>query len=193
MLNWLLIKERKFSIRIPVPKKITTPKPSAASISFDLSVPANGLEPILGAAYLMMDRAFVSLDGDRAKKIAVTLTPKAGATAARLKELSAAFTAELATQKVRWAIAKNNQPIREYISEQAVLLANGRIPPASAAAPEPASEQLNDEQRAEIEKLIAEVEDEIKSMNASKSVPDPKNIKASWEEKQEAKLKGGKS
>ena len=93
---------------------------------------------------------------------------------------------------MRWAVARNNQPIREYIAEQAVLLATGQIKPAApaAAAPEPAVDELTDDQRLEIEKLIAEVEAEIKTMNADKakpSVSDPKNVSASWEAAQEKK------
>ncbi|MBI3554086.1 MAG: hypothetical protein HY077_16440 [Elusimicrobia bacterium] len=179
-----------------MPKKKSAPKSasSPSCVVVDLSVPKEGLEPILGAAYLMTDRAFVSLEGDRVKTITVSLTLKEPATAAGLKALKECFTRELATQKVRWAISKNNQPIREYIAEQAVLLANGRLEPAAAAPAAPADEQLTKDQRAEIEKLIAEVEDEIKAMNQKKAVPDPKNIKASWEEKQEAKLReGGKA
>ena len=103
--------------------------------------------------------------------------------------LADTFRAELRSQKVRWTIAKNNLPIREYIAEQAILLANGAPAPAQAS-PETASDQLTAEQRGEIEKLIAEVEEEIKAMNQKKAVPDPKNIKASWEEKQETKSEG---
>src|SRR5262249_47192672 len=97
----------------PVPKKKSAPKSSSdkSAVTFQLDVRDVGLEPILGAAYLMMDRAYVSLDGDRTTKLSVTLRPKAGATAAKLKELGAAFTRELESQKVRWAIARNNQPI----------------------------------------------------------------------------------
>ena len=52
------------------------PQLSSAEASLSLDVKAHGLEPILGAAYLMMDRAFVSLAGDRAKKIVVVLRAK---------------------------------------------------------------------------------------------------------------------
>lgn len=166
--------------------KKTPKKPSTTEARFSLSVKSHGLEPILGAAYLMMDKAFVTLEGDRAKTIEVILRPKAPK-AVKVKALSAEFLSDLEAQKVRWAVAKNNLPIREYIAEQAVLIANGTIPPPAeaAAAPEPAAEQLTDDQRAEIEKLISEVEAEIKTMNDKKIGADPKGVKASWEEQQE--------
>ena len=147
-----------------------------------LSVKKDGLEPILGAAYLMMDRAYVQLGGDRKTSITVALKSKSGG--AKTAELEKAFKDELAAQKVRWELARRNQPIREYVAEQAVLVASGAVP-AEAEAAAPASDQLTDEQRLEIEKLIAEVEEEIKAINQKKAVPDPKNIKASWEARQE--------
>jgi len=166
------------------------PKLSSSEASVSLDIKAHGLEPVLGAAYLMMDKAFVSLSGDRTKTIVVGLRAK-DPKAVKPKALAAEFLADLETQKVRWAVAKNNLPIREFIAEQAVLIANGTIPAPSpaAAAPEPAAEQLTDDQRAEIEKLISEVEAEIKTMNDKKIATDPKGVKASWEEKQEQEHK----
>lgn len=165
------------------------PKSSATEASLTLDVKTEGLEPIFGAAYLMMDKAYVSLSGDRAGKIGVVLRAK-NPKAVKPKALAAEFLSDLATQKVRWAVSRNNLPIREFIAEQAVLIANGTVPPPSApAAAEPAAEELTADQRAEIEKLISEVEAEIKTMNDKKSIPDPKGIKASWEEKQEQENK----
>ncbi|MDO8756433.1 MAG: hypothetical protein Q7J64_00320 [Elusimicrobiota bacterium] len=174
--------------RTETPKLVAAvvPQLSSAEACLSLDVKAHGLEPVLGAAYLMMDRAFVSLAGDPAKKIVVALRAK-DPKAIKPAALAAEFLSDLEAQKVRWAVAKNNLPIREFIAEQAVLIANGTIPPpsASAAPPEPPAEQLTDDQRAEIEKLISEVEAEIKTMNDKKVAADPKGIKASWEEKQE--------
>jgi His-Xaa-Ser system protein HxsD len=174
------------------PKKASpAPRISGSSVSFTLDVKSEGLEPIVGAAYMLTDRAYSSLDGDRAKKLIVTLTPKSPAGKAGLEALAESFSAELEAQKVRWAVAKNNLPIREYIAENAVSLANSPSPVEPAA--EATSEELTDEQRSEIEKLISEVEDEIKTMNAKNATPDPKNVKASWEEAHETKAPEGKA
>jgi hypothetical protein len=171
-------------------KKIAAKAPAYAvsgnDLVFTLDVKKEGLEPLLGAAYLMTDVAFSRLDGHRAKVLEVRLEPKAAAGAAALKALARRFTDELSTQRLRWAIARENVTVREFITEQAVLLANGRLEDGPAPAQEPPVDTLSDEQRCEIEKLIAEVEDEIKTMNEKKTAFDPKNIKASWEEKQEA-------
>lgn len=189
----------KTKIKKKAPKSAPVKKPAKpAAVSFKLSdsevsaafdVKKEGLESIFGAAYLMMDRAYVSLSGDRAGKVEVVLRPK-DPKALKLRALAEEFVSDFESQKIRWAVAKNNLPIREFIAEQAVLIANGTIAPpsaASAAPPEPAAEQLTDEQRAEIEKLISEVESEIKTMNDKKVALDPRGIKASWEETQENK------
>jgi His-Xaa-Ser system protein HxsD len=157
-----------------------------------LTVAEHGLEALLGAAYLMTDRAFVKLSGDK-KSLSVTLQPKSPE--ADAAGLAKEFLAELETQKVRWALAKQNQPIREFVAEQAVLLANGQLPEPVPAASDAQADQLTADQRAEIEKLIAEVEEEIKSVKQKKagavkdspSSADPKNIKASWEETQQSR------
>lgn len=162
--------------------------PAAPELKAVLEVKKEGLEPILGAAYMMTDRAHVWLDGDRKSRVTVRLSPKlAGAEPSELLET---FRRELETQKVRWAIAKNNQPIREYIVEQALVLAQGGQAP-EAQADQGGADLLTDDQRQEIDKLIAEVEAEIKTMNEKKALPDPKGVKASWEEKQEAKPQAG--
>ena len=125
---------------------------------------------------------------DRAGVLRVSLSPKPG----KEGDLALAFRRELEAQKVRWAIARNNLPVREYLAEQAVLLASGQLPaPEAAPAAPPAQEQLSDAQRLEIEKLIAEVEEEIRAMNKTPAASDPKGIRASWEEKQEVKAREG--
>ena len=176
--------------------KVATKRPSApaayrivpaeSSVVFDCDARSHSSEPIFGAAYLMTDRAYARLSGDRAKTITVELRSKSPAGAKDLELLAGAFLRELETQRVRWAVSKNNQSVREFIVEQAILTANGRAQPAApAASADPAGDPLTDSQRLEIERLIAEVEDEIKTMNQKKTSADPKNIKVSWEAKQE--------
>ncbi len=159
-------------------------KSPTGAVALTLDVRREGLEPILGAAYLMMDRAYASLEGDKAKSLTVTLRPKSARGAAALKALKSAFEAELAAQKLRWAVARNNQSVREYVAENAITLAEEFAKRAAAPA-EPAAEQLTTEQRSEIERLIAEVETEISEMNAKKELPDPNGKTLSWEAAQE--------
>lgn len=163
--------------------------PKAAELSFPLDPRKEGLEPILGAAYLLMDRAYASLDGDKVKSLTVTLRPKGAAAAKDLAALKRAFLDELAAQKLRWAVARNNQPVREYVAENALALAEEFAKRAAAPA-EPAAEQLTSEQRSEIERLIAEVETEISAMNVKKELPDPAGKSLSWEAAQETGKEG---
>lgn len=140
---------------------------------------AEGLDAALGAAYLMTDRAFVRLDGDPKKRLVVRLEPKAsGAAAEALEELAESFRRELATQKVRWSIARANLPIREHIAEHALRLAAQPETPSAAA---PKADDLTEEQKREIDRLIAEVEAEIAQMSAKKA-PEAKRIAATWEQ-----------
>lgn len=181
-------KKGRSAARKPAKKKAPARRPAAksraAGLSFSLDVKKLGLETALGAAYLMMDRAWVWLEGDRSRTLIVALEPKPGFDAASVK---AAFEAELESQKLRWAVARNNRSVREYVAENAVSLAQQK--PAAPQA-EAAPEQLTDEQRSEIERLIAEVESEIKDMNAKKAVPDPKGVAPSWEAQQETRKAG---
>lgn len=160
-------------------------KPASPGLTFTLDVKKRGLEPILGAAYLMMDRAYVALEGDKTKSLTVALTPKPGAKPA---DVRAAFEAELEAQALRWAVARNNRSVREYVAENAVALAQQK--PADGPSPA-APDQLTDAQRSEIERLIAEVESEIKDMNAKKVAADPKGVAPSWEAQQESQKGGG--
>ena len=167
-------------------KKSSAP---AGEVVFRLDVRKEGLEPILGAAYLFMDRAYAFLEGDKSKALTVTLRPKVAGGAAERVALKRAFEDELTSQKLRWAVARNNQPVREYVAENALALAEEFASRAAAPA-EPAAEELTSEQRSEIERLIAEVETEISQMNAKKDHASTKDAALSWEAAQETD-KGG--
>jgi His-Xaa-Ser system protein HxsD len=171
-----------------VPNSRRAGKPArkaAAELVFELDARRDGPEPILGAAYLLMDRAYALVEGDKAKTLKVTLRPKGARGAADLAALKKTFERELAAQKLRWAVARNNKPVREYVAENALALAQEFA--ARAAAPsEPAAEQLTTEQRSEIERLIAEVETEIAEMNTKKGPADQKGAALSWEAAQQA-------
>ena len=177
-------------LRVPAAKrsKMAASPASDGEITFKLDARSDGSEPILGAAYLLMDRAYALISGDKAKILSVTLRPKGARRAADLVALKRAFEEELAAQKLRWAVARNNRSVREYVAENALALAkefSERATSATAAAP--AAEQLTAEQRSEIERLISEVETEIAQMNAKKEHPDAKGVALSWE----AAQKGG--
>ena len=178
-------KAAKRAIKPVTKKKNATP----GEIVFRLEVRKEGLEPILGTAYLLMDRAYALLEGDKTKSLTVTLRPKAARGTAELAALKRVFEDELASQKLRWTVARNNQPVREYVAENALALAEEFAKRAAPPA-EPTAEVLTTEQRSEIERLIAEVETEISQMNAKKEHAATKDAALSWEAAQETE-KGG--
>jgi hypothetical protein len=125
----------------------------------------------------MMDRAYVFLEGDKSKSLRVILKSKENSNLSTLEELRETFLAELESQKIRWAIAEANLPLREYLVENAVSLAQGRQEVSNPTQTAP--EELTDQQRLEIERLIAEVETEIKEMNDRKSNPEARHLSSS--------------
>lgn len=146
-----------------------------------MTVPVDSLgeQPIYGAAYQMMDRAYVRLEGDRRKKLAVILRPKPGHCAESLRP---DFESELKAQKFRWSVARSGQPIREYLIENAVALAQELEDRRSAQASQKSAEEpLTADQKSEIARLIAEVEAEISQMNAGADGCAPKTSAVSWE------------
>lgn len=141
----------------------------------------DGIEVIRSAAYVLTDRAYAWLDEGPKGAVAVTLQLKEPAPASALEALAQTFRDELATQRLRHQISKNNVSIREHVIEQAIALAQAPADaaPAPAAPPE---QELNEEQRKEIERLIAEVEEEIRQMAPKRAAEDPLKIAATWEE-----------
>ncbi len=168
----------------PAPDKAAVPAYSFDAKSFtliaDCDAKADSLEVIRSAAYVLTDRAYAQLSDGPQGTVRVRLQLKDG-TPEALKALQTTFGDELATQRIRHQIARNNVSIREYIVEQAIHLAQQ---PAQGAPPPqaPAEPELTEAQRKEIERLIAEVEDEIRAMAPAKAAQDPLRISATWEE-----------
>lgn len=162
-------------------------------VQADLAIVADcgkdGVEPVYATAYLLMDRAYVLIEPAGARRLRVTLRPKAGRSARELAALKSAFDSELASQKVRWTVARNNKSVREYIAENALSLA-AEYAARPAAGTAPTTEELTDAQKSEIERLIAEVETEISQMNDKKQRPDAKSTALSWEAAQAAQKDG---
>ena len=177
----------------PAAKAVAPAKAASknGSLTFTFDPRKEALEHLLGAAYLMMDRAWARLGGDKDKSLTIELTPKKDRSAKALAQLEADFVAELSSQRLRWAVARNNQPVREYVAEHALTLAEeykkrteaaAAAAASSSAAPgEAPADQLTAEQKSEIERLIAEVELEISAMNKTAEHKDPEGRTLSWE------------
>ncbi|OGS00719.1 MAG: hypothetical protein A3G41_05770 [Elusimicrobia bacterium RIFCSPLOWO2_12_FULL_59_9] len=129
--------------------------------SFKLDVRAYGLRVIYAAAYVLMDRAYVLLEGNPKSKVTVYLKLKSDCSQ-NLKQLRATFLSELATQKLRWMLAEANQPVREHIIKEALQIWN---PKQLDGGNEKQLDSLSGEdppqdQREELDRLLSEVKEE---------------------------------
>lgn len=124
------------------------------------------------AAFALTGEAYVLLESAK-NAVSVEIAPKAPQSGA-LKRLAARFKEELALEKIRSEIEANNRGLREHVIRMAL---SGE----SAPAPVEAEVALTDEQQKELDRLIAEVEDEIKK-ESGVSAGDPLGVTKTWEE-----------
>jgi len=81
------------------------------------------LEAIYGASYILLDRAYLFLDGNPKSQVMVTLKGKERLNKKQLKDLAGEFYNELLNCTLRDKISKNNQKIREYVVARALFSA----------------------------------------------------------------------
>lgn len=93
------------------------------TIDFLINLKDYPLEAIYGAAYVFLDRAYLFLDSQSAKKIKVSLKGKNKLTKKKLEDLKGEFLNELLNYTVRINLAKTNKKIREFIISQALFSA----------------------------------------------------------------------
>ena len=98
------------------------------TIKFILSLQDYPLEAVYGAAYVFLDKAYLFLDSQPAKKIEVSLKGKKKLTKKQLEDLKGEFLNELLNYTLRVNLAKSNRKIREYIVSQALISAVGEEP-----------------------------------------------------------------
>lgn len=128
------------------------------------------LESVRYAAYAVSDRAFVHVAA-AGKLAAVTLAPKNGGAAGRLKER---FLEELEDERLREAVSDANRELREFLTLKALSGRKEREPEADSA--------LTPAQEKELADLIAQVEKEIKE-EAGSGDADPLDVTRTWEDK----------
>lgn len=151
---------------------------AALKIVFTKREYAADREAILQGVHSFLREVYVLLERTPGG-VAVVLTPKTKiASSAERAVFEQNVVNGLASARLRCAIQRSNLPAREHILSTAFRPAPAEDAPAAAA-------ELSLEQRAEIDRLIAEVETELKTMNAARR--DPKGITATWEEKHERK------
>jgi len=92
-------------------------------IIFWLNSKTYPLEAIYSTAYVFLDRAYVHLDGDPAKELAVSLKGKEKFNKKQLKKLEGEFHNELLNYLLRVEIAKRNKKVRDFIIGTALVSA----------------------------------------------------------------------
>ena len=141
-------------------------------VVFEVPSEAADEESVKYAAYVLTDAAFARLE-TMPGGLRVLLEPKTSDPAA-LRRLADRFPGQLEEERLRTAIEENNRGIREHIIRLAL-----QGPEAACAPPEDL--ELTAEQRQELDKIIAEVQDQIR-MEKVGGGDDPLGITVTWEE-----------
>jgi len=95
--------------------------PKENQIVFWLNSKTYPLEAIYSTAYVFLDRAYVYLDGDPAKRIVVSLKSKEKLNKKQLEVLTGEFHNELLNYLLRVEIAKRNKKIRDFVVGTALV------------------------------------------------------------------------
>ena len=89
-------------------------------ISKTLDLKIYNLEIILGACYAFIDRAYVFLKMQDAKKVRISFSSKGISGKQGFKQLAGEFDNQLLQCALRYKISRNNKKIREYIVGRAL-------------------------------------------------------------------------
>jgi His-Xaa-Ser system protein HxsD len=134
------------------------------------------LDAVRMAAHVVADRAYAHL-AEEAGTLVVTLHAKERADKSSLQALAELFDREVQNQALRLKLERGNRETMEYVVSRALVPAN------KSAGPEAGPEaELSEDQKSEIDRLIAEAEEEIAELKQEKSGADPLGITKTWEE-----------
>ena len=139
-----------------------------------VSLEENSLKTIKYAAFALTATAYVQLDSIK-NRVQVTLRPKDVPGKTTAPRLAALFLEGLKQEAIRSALEDNNRKLREHIIGLALR-------PAKEDPLVESAEDLTEEQQKELDRIIAEVEAEIKK-EPLKSSQDPLEVTKTWEEK----------
>jgi His-Xaa-Ser system protein HxsD len=170
---------------------------SAAGVQWTISPKIYPLDVVYQAAFVFIDRAYLMLDEDAKGNIVVSLKGKEALSKPQLEALQGEFANELLNQAVRRTLSKQNRRLRELIVAKALFAASrpdelreimnsvSRSGPGQGeAAPRP-WDQATAEEQDELDKLLAEIEQDF--------ADDPMGIAVPWDEKYGDKKGGGES
>jgi len=145
------------------------------------------LEIVQGAAYILTDRAVAYVEEEEDEWV-LTLESKEGSPdEASLETLAGDFVNEVLNQTIRQRLLASNRSIMELVLSRAFVSAR-RDDGDPDQPPEASDASLSDEQRAEMEKLIAEAEAEVEKLKSGES---DAAVLDSWEKKHGKSRTGG--
>ena len=94
-------------------------------VRFEVDESIYGLDVIMGASYLFLDRCYVFLDRVGDARVQVVLRTRAATTEDELLALIGYFSSELLNQALRKQVGESNGRLRELIMAKALLAADG--------------------------------------------------------------------
>lgn len=140
----------------------------------EVPLKTSSLRSIKYAAFALTAGAYVELESAPGR-VRVRLAPKAASGKAAVKELVSRFREELELEGIRGPNEAVNRRLREHILRLALRGEPDRSEPEAEAG-------LTEEQQKELDRLIAEVEAEIKN-EPGKAQKDPLGVTRTWEER----------
>lgn len=132
------------------------------------------LSVVKHAAYALTGEAYVGLQTVRGA-VRVRLEPKSGSGDEALRALARRFREGLELERIRSAVEAGNRDLREHIIRLA-LRGDDRTQVDVETV-------LTKEQQEELDRLIAEVEAEVKKESGESGKKDPLGVTQTWEEK----------
>lgn len=153
-------------------KKKTRRTKNKEGIKIAINAKVYPLEAIYAAAYVFLDKAYIFLEGDPAKKIFVNIKSKEEDGPSVEKKIKGEFLNELINCGLRQKISEKNSKLREYIVGAALLGASGKLNVFPASA--------QDEDEAECD---CSGEDGESTEEDLKWEDDPLGIAVPWEDK----------
>ncbi len=94
-------------------------------VRFEVDESIYGLDVIMGASYLFLDRCYVFLDRVGDARVQVVLRTRAATTEDELLALIGYFSSELLNQALRKQVGESNGRLRELIMAKALFAADG--------------------------------------------------------------------
>ncbi len=154
-------------------------------VRFDLHTDVAPLDVIYQTCFRFIDRCYLYLDKPAEEKVQVVMRGKESLEQDGLVALQGEFSNELINQQIRKQVAEQNKTLRELILSKALFanrpaeyqqIQDGLGPDTpSGGSPDRPWKDASEEEQAELDRLLAEIEADF--------ADDPEGIAVPWDEK----------